>query len=141
MKAVETTSTWTRKSLGGLDGQSFPLIGPPERLGHGAIVVVNESQDFGLQILDRCERTATEQLADQDREPDRNLAHPGAMIGGVMKDDLVGGIAQERCPPRHEGQDAIFPFLRKPEPVATADSRHHCWATESLTQHRQWMPR
>ena len=107
----QCTSTRTRKSLGGLDGQSFALIGPLEGFSHGAVVIVNESQNLGLQILDRSERTASEELAHQDGEPNLDLIHPGTMIGRIMKDDLVGGITQERRTARHQGQDAIFAFL------------------------------
>ena len=77
----------------------------------GAIVVVDESEYFGLQVLHTAEGAACEQLAYQDREPDFDLIHPGTMIGGVMEDHLVGGITQERCTARHQGQDAIFAFL------------------------------
>src|SRR2546425_8234314 len=48
-------STRRRKTFCGLDSQSFALVGPLERLGHRAIVIVNEGQDFGLQLLKRRE--------------------------------------------------------------------------------------
>ena len=57
------TSTHARKFLCGLHSQSLALIGPLEGPGHRPVVIVNERQHPGLQILDRSERTACEQLA------------------------------------------------------------------------------
>src|SRR2546425_680416 len=51
----DVPSTRRRKTFCGLDSQSFALVGPLERLGHRAIVIVNEGQDFGLQLLKRRE--------------------------------------------------------------------------------------
>ncbi len=45
------TSTRSLKSFGGLDRQCLPLRRPLEGLGHGGIVIVNESQHLGLQIF------------------------------------------------------------------------------------------
>lgn len=59
------------------------MIGPLERLGHGPVVIVDEGEDLGLQILNGGERAAFEYLAYQNREPDLHLIHPGAVFGRV----------------------------------------------------------
>jgi hypothetical protein len=65
------TSTRRRKSLGGLNGESFALIGPFE--------------GFGLQVLHAFEGAALEQLAHQDAEPDLYLVHSGSVPGGTIQ--------------------------------------------------------
>jgi hypothetical protein len=40
-----------------------------------------------------------------------SLFHPRIMMRGEVKNDFVGGIAQERHPARHEGQDAVSALL------------------------------
>ncbi len=86
-------------------------MGPFERLGHRAVVILNEGQHFCLQVRHAGERPPPEEFAYQDREPDFHLVHPGRVIRGGVTNDLVGGITQERCPPRHQGQDALFALL------------------------------
>ena len=55
-KVIQTlTSTLRRKTSCSLSHQSFPLVGPFERLGHGLVVIVDESQDFGPQVLNGSE--------------------------------------------------------------------------------------
>ena len=49
------TSTPRRKTFYSLSHQSFPLVGPFERLGHGLVVIVDEGQDFGPQVLNGSE--------------------------------------------------------------------------------------
>jgi hypothetical protein len=71
------------------------------------IVIVDAGQNFGLQVLHACEGSALEQLAHQYREPDLKSFHPRTMMRGEVKNDCVGGIAQERHPARHEGYDAV----------------------------------
>ena len=44
-------STQRRKTSSSLSHQSFALIGPFEGLGHRLVVIVDEGQDFGLQVL------------------------------------------------------------------------------------------
>src|SRR6266849_10577298 len=104
-------STRRLKSSCSLEGESLALIGPFERLGHRRIIIVDESEHFGLQVLHACEGAACEQLADQDRKPDLDLIHPRTMIGGVMEDHLVGGIAQKGSSTGHQGQNAVLAFL------------------------------
>src|SRR5919202_2203431 len=81
------------------------LISPPEGPG-GAIVLVNEGQDAGGERFDRSERTALEQLAGEDREPDLDLVEPRAVLGRVVEDDAMGGIPEEGGPRLARGEDA-----------------------------------
>ena len=46
-------STRRRKSFRSLDSQSLALVRPLERVRHRAIVIVDESEDFGLQVVNR----------------------------------------------------------------------------------------
>ncbi len=60
-----------------LGGAGLALVGPLEGLGHGAIVVSNEGEHLRLEILQRGEGAAPEQLAGQNRESD--LSEPMRM--------------------------------------------------------------
>src|SRR5438046_1835570 len=88
-----------------LGGEWGALVGPLEGAGR-AIVVIDEGEDAGREILDRGEGAATEELASQDRQPDLDLVEPGAMVGRVVQDDAVAGVAQEGGPGLARGQDA-----------------------------------
>ena len=76
LHALKITSTRRRKIFCSLNGQRLALVGPLERLGHRPIVIVDKSQNFGLQVFDRGEGASFEQLANQNRKPDLNLIHP-----------------------------------------------------------------
>jgi hypothetical protein len=86
------------------------LIGPFERLGHGAVIVFDKRQHFAFQLVARGEVAAFEHLAHQNAEPDFHLIHPGGVLGGVMENDLVGGVTQEGRPRGFGLQDAGFAF-------------------------------
>ena len=60
---VFQSSTRRRKTSSSLGGQSLALIGPFERFGHGAVVIVDEGKDFGLQVLNRSVRSTLLVLA------------------------------------------------------------------------------
>jgi len=87
------------------------LIGPLEGLGHGAVEVVDEGEHFGFEIRDGEKTGAAQQLAHQDAEPDLDLIHPRGVLGGVVEDDLVTWLAQERCAAGHRLQDAVVLLL------------------------------
>lgn len=55
------------------------LVGPFERLGHGAIEVSDESEHLVPQILDRAEVTAPQELADQNAQPDLDQVNANAI--------------------------------------------------------------
>ncbi len=90
------SSTAWRKWFNGLCHESLSLVGPFERLGHGLIVVVDESQDSGLQVFNGGEGTTFEQFADQNAQPDLNLIQPRTVLGRVMEHDSMGRISQKR---------------------------------------------
>jgi hypothetical protein len=58
-----------------LSSQNFPLVGPFEGPSHRPVVIDDEREDLGLQILYARERTALEHFAHQDAEPDFDLIH------------------------------------------------------------------
>ena len=70
------TSTYRRKSFGSLGSQRAAGIGPPERLGHREVEVVDEVQDTLPKIVNRTETGPLQQLANQDTEPNLNLIQP-----------------------------------------------------------------
>src|SRR4051812_23897974 len=84
-------STARPKSVDGSGGECCALVGPFERPG-GAIVVVDEGQHLGGEVVDRGEGASAEELAGEDREPDLDLVEPGAVVRGVVEDDPMGGI-------------------------------------------------
>src|SRR5215217_6374902 len=105
---------------GELGGEDAALIGPLERLG-GAIVVVDEGQDAGGEVVDGGEGAATEELARQDREPDFDLIEPGAVVRRVVEDDAMGGIGQESGAGLARGQDAGLALDAEVEIAQTRD--------------------
>jgi len=98
-----TKKAYTQKYnfFGHLDCQSFSLIRPLEGLGHRPVVILDESKNPGLQVLNRGEGAACEEFADQDAEPDFDLVEPGTVFWRIMKDNLVGRIAQKGCSAGH----------------------------------------
>lgn len=84
------------------------MIGPFERLGHGAVIVFDKGQYFAFQFVARGKVATFEHLAHQNAEPNLHLVHPGSVLGGVVKDDLVGRIAQKSRPRGFGFQDAAF---------------------------------
>src|SRR5215472_6818772 len=72
------------------------LVGPLEWLGHGAIEVVDEGEHLVLQIFDRAEVAAPQELAHQDAQPDLDLVQPRRVLGCVVEHDGVAGVAQKR---------------------------------------------
>ena len=64
------TSTLRRKTSRSLDGQGLPLVRPLERFGHRPVIIVDERENFGLQVLNGGEQATCEQLAHQNTEPD-----------------------------------------------------------------------
>ena len=74
------------------------------------IVILDEGQNFGFQMLSGGEAAALAELADQDAQPDLDLIHPRAMLGCVVKDDPVGRVGQEGRPRCHRLQDATLAF-------------------------------
>src|ERR1051325_9394781 len=88
-----------------LAGQERTLIGPLEGSGLGAIVVRDEGERLGGEVLDGGEGAAAEELAGEDRQPDLDLVEPGAVVGRVVEDDPMGGVAEEGGPGLARGQD------------------------------------
>ena len=71
--------------------EGLALEGPLEGLGHGAVEVVDESEDLGAQVVLRGEVAPTEDPLDEDTEPDftePNLAH---VLSIVRKPPRVAG--------------------------------------------------
>ena len=107
---IDRTSTLRRKYHHGLYQESLSLMRPLERLGHRVVIIVDERQDFGLEVLDGKKRAPFEQLAHQNAEPDFDLIHPRTVLGGVMEHDLVGRITQKGSTAGHGGQNPAFAF-------------------------------
>jgi len=57
------------------------------------------------------EVAASEQLAHQDGEPDLDLIDPGRVLRREVEGDAMAGVAQERLPRRHGGEDAGLALL------------------------------
>ena len=62
-------------------------MGPLERLGHSPIEVVDEGVHLVSQVVKGAAVTVTEELANQDAEPDLDLAHRRGVFGRVVEDD------------------------------------------------------
>lgn len=53
LREMLLASTQRRKYMASLSGQHFALVGPLERLGHGSLVIVDKSENFGLHVLNQ----------------------------------------------------------------------------------------
>jgi hypothetical protein len=93
-----------------LSGKNLALISPAERLCHSAIKILDKGQHFSLEIGDRSEDAAFEQLTSENGEPKLNLVHPGSVLGSVVKDDAMGGVTEEGRAGVHRSQDAGLSF-------------------------------
>src|SRR3954465_12404305 len=99
----------SQKTLSG-PGRWTRLYGvePADGLGHRPVEVVDERQDPRLEILDRAEAGAAEQLSHQDAEPDLDLVEPRGVLGGVDEPDPVARVGQEGRPARLRLQHPAF---------------------------------
>lgn len=93
-----------------LSGKCLALIDPTERLGHGAIKVIDKRQHFRLEISDRGKSATFEQLTSQNAEPKLNLVHPGSVCRRIVKDNAMGRIRQESGAALHRGENAGLAF-------------------------------
>src|ERR1700730_5602020 len=102
------------------------LIGPLERLGHGAVEVVDKSQHLSAQVINGAEVAAPQELADQDAEPDFHLVHPRGVFGRVVEDNRMRRISQEGCSRHFRPQDAAHVFDPKVlgDPVSLGNVAH-----------------
>ena len=72
------------------------------------IVVGNECQDALAQVSHRGPTGASEQTANQDREPHLNLVEPRTMLGRVDHANAMGRVGEKGGPRLHRGQMATF---------------------------------
>jgi hypothetical protein len=83
----------------GLGGEGFALVSPSKWFSHGTIVIVNKSQDFGLQIIGGGEVTALKDFASQNGKLNLNLVHPGGVLGHALsRPNLAIGRKEVRVP-------------------------------------------
>src|SRR6266516_4961543 len=88
------------------DMEWLALVGPLERLGHGAIEVGDEVQHLVAEIVNGSKVASSQQLADQNTQPEFDLIQPGRVLRRVMEDNVVRRVCQERSPCRHRFQNA-----------------------------------
>ena len=87
------------------------LIDPLKRLSHGVIIVVNKGQNLSHELIKGGKGASSKELTDQNTEPDFDLVEPRAMLGGVMKDDAMRGIAEKSGPSLRILQDTGLALL------------------------------
>jgi hypothetical protein len=75
-----------------------------------AIIVSNERQDAGAQLLHRAATESGKQATHEEREPDLNLVEPGAMPWGVDEANAMAGIGEKGSARVHAGEMAAFVF-------------------------------
>jgi len=73
-----------------------------------AIVVGNKSLDTLAQLRDGDPTGASEQAANQEREPDLNLVQPGTVPGRVDQANAMGRVREKGGPRLHRGQMTAF---------------------------------
>lgn len=64
-------------------------MSPFERFGHGVIVVSDESQDFGFQVIGRREIDVTQEFTLQNAKPNFDLINPRGMFWSVGENDAM----------------------------------------------------
>src|SRR6516164_4973997 len=84
----------------------LPLVGPLERLGHGAVEVRDEGQHLVAEIIGGGEVASPQQLANQNTEPLLHLVQPRRMLRRVMEDNFVGWVGQKGSACRQRLQNA-----------------------------------
>ena len=62
----DRASTRRRKCAKGLGDEWLTLVSPLEGLGHGVVVVIDEGQNLGLQLVKRRERASAQEFAGQN---------------------------------------------------------------------------
>ena len=73
-----------------------------------------KAKTWALQVRHGGEVAAAEQLADQDAQPELDLVEPRAVLGRVVEDDAVAGVAQERRPGGHGLEEAGLLLTPRP---------------------------
>jgi len=101
-------STASRKFHGSLGTSRRSFVGPMKRAMGSAIVVGNKSLDTLAQLRDGDPTGASEQAANQDREPDLNLVQPGTVPGRVDQANAMGRVREKGGPRLHRGQMTAF---------------------------------
>src|SRR6266536_5429780 len=105
------------------DMEWLSLVGPLERLGHGAIEVGDEVQHLVPEIVSGGEIASPQQLTDQYAQPKLHLVQPRRVLRRVMEDDTVLLVGQKRGSRCHRFQNAAL--LLDAEVVSdTRDLRH-----------------
>ncbi len=77
------------------------MIGPFERLGHGCVEVVDESEELVAEFTLGVEVSTFNHLFGQDAKPTLDLVHPRGMLGRVMEDDRFVGLGEKGFPRSH----------------------------------------
>jgi len=75
--------------------QQASVAGPAVWLGHGFIIVFDESQEAVLQILERGKRSVAGKFLPQGSKPDLDLVEPTAVLRRVDETNTMARIAQE----------------------------------------------
>ncbi len=77
LRRFKFSSTGRQKSASRLSDERATLIRPLKGFGQGAVEVLDEGQDLGLQIFNRDKAAAFEQAPHQNAEPNLNLVELG----------------------------------------------------------------
>src|SRR5437879_5937277 len=104
------------------DMKWLSLVGPLERLGHGAIEVRDEVQHLVPEIVSGGEVASPQQLTDQYAQPQLHLVQPRRVLGRVMEDDSVRSVDQKRGSRCHRFQNAALLLDAK----VVSDTRDLC---------------
>src|SRR5215469_15127522 len=83
-------------------------VGPSEWFGHGAIEVGDEGQHFIAEIVSGGEVAASQNLTDQNAQPQLHLVQPRRVLRRVVKDHLVRSVGQEGGSGPHRFEDAVL---------------------------------
>src|SRR5712691_4881639 len=105
------------------DMEWLSLVGPLERLGHGAIEVRDEGQHLVAEIVSGGEVASPQQLTGQYAQPKLHLIQPRRVLGRVMENDSVRSVGQKRGSSGHRFQNGAL-LLDAKVVRDTGDLRH-----------------
>ena len=77
--------------------QGFAGVSPVEGMGHGRVVVIQESAQLIFEVLEGGEVSASDDFSHDDAEDRLDLVEPGTVLGEVHKADAMRALREKRA--------------------------------------------
>ena len=102
---------WSHEARATLFLHRLSCVGPSERVGHRVVVVVHEFPQLLLQVGNRREVSAPQELSMDNPEDDLDLVEPRTVLRQVDEADPMGNIREELLARGHRFEDATDLFF------------------------------